>query len=146
MERHSAYRVSSTATEAAAPQATYARVRFAPDQAGTWSYQASFCQGNQVAIDLRPDAGSPIASDGATGTFTVEERDAAADGFLKWGRLEYVGKHYLKFRDGPYWIRGGIDTPENFLAYAGFDDTIPPRKEPSSKQYARERFREVLVA
>jgi hypothetical protein len=39
--------------------------------------------------------------------------------------LEYVGGHYLKFRDGPFWIRGGVDSPENFLAYAGFDNTPP---------------------
>jgi hypothetical protein len=37
--------------------------------------------------------------------------------------LEYVGDHYLKFADGPYWIKGGADSPENFLAYAGFDNT-----------------------
>jgi hypothetical protein len=39
-----------------------------------------------------------------------------------------VGGHYLKFRDGPYWIRGGVDSPENFLAYDGFDDTLPSHR------------------
>lgn len=49
---------------------------------------------------------------------------------MNWGRLKYVGGHYLKFRNGPYWIRGGTDSPENFLAYAGFDNT------PSNHKYA----------
>jgi hypothetical protein len=74
-------------------------------------------------VDLSPTAGKTTAFDGANGTFTVANRDAKAPGFLKWGRLEYVGKHYLKFRDGPYWIKGGTDSPENFFAYDGFDNT-----------------------
>ena len=34
------------------------------------------------------------------------------------------------FQHGPYWIKGGTDSPENFLAYTGFDNTPP------SHQYA----------
>jgi hypothetical protein len=99
------------------------RARFAPDQEGTWTYQASFRKGSNVAIDLSPTAGSPTSFDGASGTFAVAERDPGASGFLKWGRLEYVGKHYMKFRDGPYWLKGGADSPENLLGYSGFDNT-----------------------
>jgi len=101
------------------------RARFTPDEAGRWRFQASFRAGANVAVSLDPQAGNATAFDGAGGEFDVAERDAAAAGFRKWGRLEYVGKHYLKFRDGPYWIRGGADEPENLLAYAGFDDTLP---------------------
>ena len=35
-----------------------------------------------------------------------------------------MGDHYFKFRDGAYWIKGGADSPENFLAYKGFDNTF----------------------
>jgi len=38
-----------------------------------------------------------------------------------------VGQHYLKFKDGPYWIKGGTDSPEDFLAYRGFDNTAGGR-------------------
>jgi Domain of unknown function (DUF5060)/Putative collagen-binding domain of a collagenase len=99
------------------------KVRFNPDEAGTWSYRASFRQGANVAIDTSPTAGTPASFDGASGTFDVAPRDAAAPGFLKQGELEYVGEHYLKFRDGSYWIKGGADSPENWLGYAGFDNT-----------------------
>jgi Domain of unknown function (DUF5060)/Putative collagen-binding domain of a collagenase len=99
------------------------RAHFSPDEAGTWSYKASFRQGTEVAVELSPTAGTPTGFDGASGTFEVADRDPAASGFLKWGRLEYVGNHYLKFRDGPYWIKGGADSPENWLCYAGFDNT-----------------------
>ena len=107
------------------------RVRFTPDEVGTWKYQASFRKGPQVAVSLDASAGEPAGFDGAAGAFEVVEQDPAAPGFHKWGRLEYVGQHYLKFRDGPYWLKGGVDEPENLLAYKGFAGT--PR---ATHQYA----------
>lgn len=100
------------------------RAIFAPDEAGQWRYEASFRAGNKLAISLDPLAGLPADFDGAAGTFFVEELDGSESGFLKWGRLEYVGDHYLKFRDGPHWMKGGTNSPENLLGYAGFDNTI----------------------
>ncbi|MDY7076051.1 MAG: DUF5060 domain-containing protein [Chloroflexota bacterium] len=99
------------------------RVRFTPDEAGVWNYAASFRSGSNVAVALDPNAGEPTSFNGDSGTFTIAGLDPDAPGFLKWGRLEYVGRHYLKFRNGPYWIKGGTDSPENFLGYAGFDNT-----------------------
>jgi hypothetical protein len=104
-------------------------VRFTPDEVGKWQYKASFRTGEKVAVSLDPAAGRSSHFDGEAGSFTVAERDPAAPGFLRWGRLEYVGKHYLKFRDGSYWIKGGTDSPENFLAYRGFDNTPGGRHE-----------------
>lgn len=98
-------------------------VRFTPDEAGPWSFKASLRRGKNVAVDLDPDAGRSAAFDGQGGSFRVRDRDPKAPGFLGLGRLEYAGGHYLKFRDGPYWIKGGADSPEDFLAYAGFDNT-----------------------
>lgn len=100
------------------------QVRFAPDQAGAWNYSASFRLGSDVAVDLDPTAGQGISFDGASGTFTVADRDPQAAGFLSQGRLEYVNSHYLKFRDGNYWIKGGTDSPENLFGYKGFDNTV----------------------
>lgn len=100
------------------------QVRFSPDEAGAWRYCVSFRAGESVAVDADMLAGAPLPFDGRTGEFMVTDRDPEAPGFLKWGRLEYTGQHYLKFRDGPYWIKGGTDSPENFLGYAGFDNTI----------------------
>jgi hypothetical protein len=99
------------------------RARFTPDEPGRWSYEASFRAGPGVAIELDAQAGEPAAFDGASGWFDVEHRDESAPGFLKWGRLEYVGGHYLKFRQGPYWLKGGTNSPENLLGYVGFDDS-----------------------
>jgi hypothetical protein len=103
------------------------KVRFSPDASGFWQYEASFRRGPNVAVELSPtagDIGGINTPNGARGSFTVASRDWNAPGLLKWGRLEYIGAHYLKFRDGPYFIKGGTNSPENFLAYAGFDNTV----------------------
>lgn len=106
------------------------KARFTPDEPGRWSYRASFRQGSRAAISLDETAGSPASFDGASGSFGVAARNPNAPGFTRWGRLAYAGRHYLKFKDGPYWIKGGTDDPENFLGYAGFDHT------PASHRYA----------
>ncbi len=98
------------------------RVHFSPDTPGSWNYNAHFSKGEKIAIDLNR-SGEPVSFNGASGNFEISSTDSSSDGFYKWGRLEYVGEHYLKFRDGDYWIKGGADSPENFLAYDGFDNT-----------------------
>ena len=103
------------------------KVKFNPDESGTWSYRASFRQGANVAIDTSATAGAPTSFDGASGNFDIAARDASAPGFLSQGELEYVGEHYLKFRDGSYFLKGGADSPENWLGYAGFDNTPTAR-------------------
>lgn len=100
------------------------QVRFAADQAGEWSYRASFRSGDDVAIALAPTAGTATSFDNAGGTLTIADIDTSAPGFLKWGRLTYADNHYLKFADGPYWIKGGVDSPENLFGYADFDNTV----------------------
>lgn len=103
-------------------------VRFTPDQARSWTYRADFKLGKNAAIRGKEAFGEPAAFDGDSGTFTVGPRDPEAPGFWKWGRLQYVGGHYLKFADGPYYIKGGCDSPENLLAYADFDGTVPSHR------------------
>ncbi|MCP4424941.1 MAG: DUF5060 domain-containing protein, partial [Chloroflexi bacterium] len=101
------------------------KAHFTPDEAGQWQYTASFRRGTNLAIDLNPNAGVAAEFDGDTGFIEVSAPDPNAPDFWQWGRLEYAGAHYLKFRDGSYWIKGGADSPENFLAYSGFNNTIP---------------------
>ncbi|MEM9351498.1 MAG: DUF5060 domain-containing protein [Planctomycetota bacterium] len=102
------------------------RVRFVPDQPGDWTYSAAFNSGVNVAIGDTvgtPVNGGSFISGTATGAFTVADLDLGAPGFKSQGRLEYVGGHYLKYRDGGYFIKSGADSPENLLAFRGFDNT-----------------------
>lgn len=100
------------------------QAHFAADEPGAWRYCVSFRQGANIAVDLNPYAGEALAPDGAGGEFQVSAPAPGAPDFFKWGRLEYVGGHYLKFRDGPYWLKGGTNSPENFLGYSGFENTV----------------------
>lgn len=111
------------------------QVIFAPDQAGTWSYEAQFRTGKDIAVQLDPNAGEPVMFDGLTGHLVVAPLNEQAAGFLKWGRLEYVGKHYMKFRDGSFWLKGGTDSPENFLGYSGFDHTVDQGNKPGGGDF-----------
>ena len=100
------------------------RVHFTPDREGQWQYKASFRMGHNIAINSDPEAGAPTAFDGAAGTFHVSVTDKKAPDFRAKGLLQYVGEHYLKHAgNGEYFLKGGADSPENFLAYAQFDDT-----------------------
>jgi hypothetical protein len=99
------------------------RVHFAPDAVGTWQYEVSFRGGNQVAVKEEAGAGIPIRNlDGLKGSFAVQPTDKSGRDHRSKGRLQYVGKRYLRFAEtGEYFLKQGADAPENFLAYGDFD-------------------------
>jgi len=101
------------------------RVHFTPHAAGRWSFQASFRKGKDIAVSLDPDTDQAEAPDGQQGEFVVSSVDPNAPGFLSKGKLAYEsGQFYLQtLGDNRFWIKGGTDSPEDLLAYDGFDDT-----------------------
>ena len=100
------------------------RAMLLPSQAGEWTFRAAFRQGAGVALSDDPQAGEAGEIDGAAGSFTVAPTDSDATGFLSQGLLQYVGGRYLRFaQSGRYYLKGGADSPENFLGYAEFDQT-----------------------
>lgn len=102
------------------------RVHFTPDELGEWQYSVDFRKGNWVAVSDRAKPGeSGGRMDGISGVFPVGASDKTGRDFRSRGRLQYVGKHYLKFAaNGEYFLKVGVDAPENFLAYADFDGTF----------------------
>ena len=94
------------------PNGNVWKVRFSADETGAWGYQ--------TRSDNRQ-------LDSQSGRFRVIGIPASASGFWKLGRLEHPGTstnglRYLKFRDGPFWLKAGCDDPENFLgAYENYD-------------------------
>jgi len=96
---------------------------FAPDRPGTWTYAASFRGGPGVATDPSPAAGTGAGFfDGETGSFEIAPSDKTGRDFRAKGRLEYLGKHHLRFAgSGEFFMKAGTDSPENLLAYADFD-------------------------
>ncbi|RAJ90860.1 collagenase-like protein with putative collagen-binding domain [Larkinella arboricola] len=101
------------------------KVHFSPDETGEWSYAISLRKGNNIAINDDPNAGSQVKPvDGRSGTFNVAATDKTGTDLRAKGRLRYVGEHYLQFAEtGEFFLKGGVDSPENFLAYDDFDNT-----------------------
>jgi len=118
------YAADGNAAETSTTAGNKWRVHFVPDQVGQWSYIASFRTGSDIAVSDDPSTGAPAAFDGAKGTFETAPTDKKPPDLRARGLLKYVGKHYLQFAEtGEYFIKGGADSPENFLGYADFDGT-----------------------
>lgn len=101
------------------------RAHFLPDEIGTWAWNASFVTGTDIAIAPNAASGTPLPPlDGSSGSFVVGTTDKVAPDFRGRGLLRYRDKHHLVFAEtGERYIKGGADSPENFLGYYGFDNT-----------------------
>jgi Domain of unknown function (DUF5060)/Putative collagen-binding domain of a collagenase len=118
------YAADGNAAETSATSGNKWRVHFVPDEAGRWSFGVSFRAGPDVALSSRRMAGSATAFNGVTGTLEIAPSDKIGQDRRDRGMLKYVGKRYLQFAGtGEYFIKGGADSPENFLGYADFDGT-----------------------
>ncbi len=119
------YAADGNSAETSAEKGNIWRVKFTPNMEGDWSYEASFRQGKNIAIRTEANAGKGLYFDGTSGHFKVGPADQD-DPSSKKGRLKYVGERYLKFQEtGEYFLKGGPNSPENFLAYEDFDGTYP---------------------
>lgn len=118
------YAADGNAAETSAESGNVWKVRFRPDMTGEWEYKVWFREGKNIAVATNPDYGKPLPADGMTGSFVVDASDKTGNDFRAKGRLEYVGQRYLRFSgNGEWWIKNGADSPENFLAFADFDQT-----------------------
>ncbi|MCL1462748.1 hypothetical protein, partial [Klebsiella pneumoniae] len=64
--------------------------------------------------------------DGTEGTFDITDYDVPPPISAGKGMLQYVGQRSPRYAEtGEYFLKGGADSPENFLAYYEFDDTKP---------------------
>ncbi len=110
------------------------RVHFAPDQEGKWTYEIMFHRGQLAALDDDARELTPIDGlHGRQGTLNILASDKTGRDLRAHGRLQYVGKHYLRFAGtGQYFLKAGADAPETLLAYADFDNTLAgnPQKAP----------------
>ncbi|MGC9327213.1 MAG: DUF5060 domain-containing protein [Candidatus Hinthialibacter sp.] len=118
------FAADGNAADSSAESGRQWRVHFVPDQTGKWTYKVSFVKGRDAALSGDSSDGEPTSFDGASGEFTIAPSDKKGSDFRARGRLQYVGGHYLQFAEsGEYFIKGGADSPENFLGYADFDGT-----------------------
>ncbi len=119
------YATDGNAANTGADSGNVWKVHFAPDEIGEWSYTVDFKKGKWVAVRTHDKLKSAGFMDGALGKFTISETDKTGRDIRGKGRLQYMGKRYLKFAEsGEYFLKCGSDAPENFLAYDQFDGTF----------------------
>jgi hypothetical protein len=112
------------ASETSARSGDKWRAHFCPPADGNWSYNVSFLMGSNIAITDDLNKGKRCHIDGINGTFVIKKSDEDSSDFRSSGRLQYVGGHYLRYAGtGEFFLKGGADSPENFLGYREFDGT-----------------------
>ena len=114
------------AADSGASSGSVWRAHFNPPKQGTWTWEASFRKGDKVAVADSAKAGSSAgAMDGASGSFSVGSSNKRGDDLRGKGMLEYDGDQYLNFAGtDEVFLKSGVGSPENFLAYSGFDNTV----------------------
>ncbi|MGI9263570.1 MAG: DUF5060 domain-containing protein [Gammaproteobacteria bacterium] len=122
------YAADGVAAETSATSGNRWRVHFVPPETGTWTYRASFRTGPEVAVSLDPMAGSAAAFDGQTGTIEIGSTDKTGRDNRAHGMLNYVGEHFMRYAgSGEPFLLVGTQSPENFLGYYEFDNTVDYR-------------------
>lgn len=116
------FAADGNAAETSAEAGNKWRVRFTPPLAGTWVWRAAFRAGPGIAISEA--AGTAESFDSESGTLSVGAAPDGAPGFASKGFLTPAAGHYLRFSNGERFLKGGADSPENFLGYFEFDGTF----------------------
>lgn len=129
------FAADGSAGESGGERGSFWRAHFLPAADGTWTYRTSVRVGADAALSDDPAYGEAGAGDGISGTFTVRRSGNGSSGFLGKGVLRHPeNERYLRFDDGTYFLKGGADSPENFLAYAGFDNTYSLKPEGTAQE------------
>ncbi len=118
------FAADGNAGETSADAGNIWKVYFRPDETGTWNYKISFRKGKDIVVKEGDNLGEPVEGDSIEGSFEVATSDKKGIDFRAKGRIVNGGKGYFKFQDtNKIWIKNGADSPENFLAFADFDQT-----------------------
>ncbi len=119
------FAADGAAGNSSAESGTCWRAHFAPDRTGRWTYHITFTAGQLAALNGQEKGTPRPPFDGQTGSFDVAASDKTGRDLRAHGRLEYVGKHYLRFAGSKkYFLKVGADAPETLLGYSEFDNTV----------------------
>ncbi len=118
------YAADGNAGETSAKTGNMWKIHFCPDALGTWKYKVSFRKGKNIAILDGEDLGEELSLEVREGTMEIAPSDKSGPDFRGRGRIINGGKGYFKIQGSEkIWIKNGADSPENFLAFADFDQT-----------------------
>lgn len=119
------YAADGNAAESSADKGSIWKARFTPSQTGQYKWVARLSKGKDVAINPDPQAGETVPLSTSAGSFFVAPSNKTAPDFraANRGLLTADGGYFRFAQSGDYWLKGGANSPENFLGYHQFDDT-----------------------
>ncbi|MEL7006025.1 MAG: FlgD immunoglobulin-like domain containing protein, partial [Bacteroidota bacterium] len=94
-----------------------------PEEIGQWTYKASFVQGVDIAMKQNSTAVDTIPLDNPYGSFEVVPTQKKGQELKALGRLIADEGRFKFVNSEQYFLKVGANSPENFLAYKGFDNT-----------------------
>ncbi|PPK88656.1 collagenase-like protein with putative collagen-binding domain [Neolewinella xylanilytica] len=111
------YAVATGSADSGADSGNLWQVRYRPEREGEWTYTATLVRGDSIYMNPDPEAGKVVER--YEGAFLV---GPAAAG--ERGKLIRDHPRYLRWAEsGDYFIKTGVDSPENLLGYQDFDAT-----------------------
>ena len=132
------YAADGNAQETSATSGRVWHCHFAPTEIGSWFWKASFLTGLNIAMATPGNvAGSTVSPiHGVSGSFVIRPSNKTGVDLRGTGLLRHIkGKHHLQFAgNGEWFLKAGVDSPENFLAYNDFDNT--PNNGQSRKSWS----------
>jgi len=122
---HGYFTADGEAAETSAENGNKWQVKFAPNTEGKWEFEAYLAEGTDIGISQNPLKEKKKSLWKSSGSFEIAPPDSSATGFYSTGKLGYTGKHYLEESEtGKPFLKNGVGSPENFLAYHEFDGTF----------------------
>ncbi|WP_446051285.1 DUF5060 domain-containing protein [Zobellia laminariae] len=121
---HGYFAADGDAANSSAEAGNKWQVKFSPGKTGEWDFKAYLMEGKNIAVKQfsLPKKNKSIWD--IKGNFEVQPIDSTESGFYSKGMLVYNGTHYLKQSEtGKPFLKNGVGSPENFLAYSEFDGT-----------------------
>jgi len=119
------YAADGNAAHSGAASGKIWQVRFTPNKPGEWHYKATLHRGKNIAVSDESSNVEKIALANKTGSFQVFRSNKKGPDFRAPDRgLLKTSNGYFQFSSSQnYWLKGGTNSPENLLAYEGFDGT-----------------------
>ncbi|MEM6690693.1 MAG: DUF5060 domain-containing protein [Planctomycetota bacterium] len=123
------YAADGNAANTSASKGNVWKCRVALPSVGKWAYAAKLSSGEGVRLlpaDIVQSQGKAIAIDNAMGEILVREEENGSvgmSGFRGRGMLTTSGRYYKFSGESKPWIKSGANSPENLLAFEGFDET-----------------------
>ncbi|MEO0499354.1 MAG: malectin domain-containing carbohydrate-binding protein [Pseudomonadota bacterium] len=131
------FAADGNAAESGATSGNVWRAHFTAPLEGDWSYEVSLVTGENVAA-LRDSPGTAVDLGAqASGSFDIAPTDKSGLDSRAHGTLldENFDGYLERKGSGEAWLKTGVDSPENFLAYEEFDNTFEVRGPASTPRY-----------